>query len=107
MDNFDYSKKEYTEEELLEIAKKRIKINRELISHIMAYIFVNGFLVFIYISTGGSFIGGYFWPGWVLAGWGLGLLFHISETIQELRFKYNTNAINKELEKIKKQIKND
>lgn len=101
-----YLKKDYTEEELIEIATRRVKAKRELYSHIAAYIFVNIFLIFIYWFTDARFNGeSYFWPGWVIAGWGLGLIFHIFETTQELNFRYNTNLINKELEKIKKQIK--
>ncbi|QVK18261.1 2TM domain-containing protein [Mycoplasmatota bacterium] len=107
MDKFDFSKKEFSEEELINLAKKRIKIKRELYSHIAAYVFVNAFLLFIYyFSSDFDFnFDVTFWPGWVLAGWGLGLLFHIFETIQELNFKYNANVINKEMEKIKKHIK--
>ncbi len=107
MEEFDFAKKEFSEEELVEMARKRIKAKRELYSHIAAYIFVNAFLLFIYFTDLEEATSGYFWPGWILAGWGLGLLFHIFDTIQELNFKYNASAINKELEKIKKYIKND
>ena len=99
-------KKEYTDDELVAIAIKRIKIKRSLYTHIAAYVFVNLFLVFIYFMTDYS---GYNynqmpWFIWVLACWGLGLLFHISNTIQELHFKYNTRMLNKELDKIKHLI---
>lgn len=104
--NNELIKKEYTEDELFEIASKRIKVKRELYSHIAAYIFVNTFLVFIYwLIMGDIDLGVTFWPIWVIAGWGLGLLFHIFESIQELNFKLNVKAINKELVKIKEKIK--
>ncbi len=106
MEEYNYIKMDYSEEELIELAKKRIKIKRELYSHIAAYIFVNVFLLFIYwLIMGEIKFNVAFWPGWVFSGWGLGLLFHIFEANQELSFKYNVNALNKELEKIKKQIK--
>ncbi len=105
MEEFNYFKKDFSEEELIEIAKKRIKVKRELFSHIAAYIFVNAFILFVYWLINEKIeINITFWPGWVLSGWGLGLLFHIFEAMQELNFKYNANAINKELAKIKKQI---
>lgn len=36
----------------------------------MAYLVVNAFLVVVWAFSGG----GYFWPTWVLAGWGVGLV---------------------------------
>ena len=36
----------------------------------MAYVVINAFLVGIWAVAGS----GYFWPGWVLAGWGVLLL---------------------------------
>ena len=104
MEGYEYVKKTDSEEELVEIARKRIKIKRELYTHIAAYILVNLFLIFIYLITTGFDFKQYFWPMWVLAGWGLGLLFHIFEAIQELNFKYNVKAVNKELAKIKKKL---
>jgi membrane protein YdbS with pleckstrin-like domain len=105
MENYDIVKNEYTEEELIEIAKKRIKIKRELYSHIAAYCFVNSFLVFIYFIIVGDFsFSVHFWPIWVISAWGLGLLFHVFESLQELNFKYNVRAVNKELERIKKKL---
>jgi len=108
LSSVDYAKKDFTQEELIDLAKKRIKLKRELYSHIAAYIFVNSFLIFIYwFTTDNIDFNVYFWPGWVLAGWGLGLLFHAFETTQELNFKYNASAVNKELEKIMKHIKSE
>jgi hypothetical protein len=39
-------------------------------SGLVAYVVVNVFLVWIWASTGR----GYFWPGWVLGGWGIGMV---------------------------------
>lgn len=53
-----------------EWARRRIIRRRGLITHTVAYFVVNLFLVVIWLFTGA----GYFWPGWVIAGWGVGLL---------------------------------
>jgi 2TM domain len=42
----------------------------------VAYVVVNAFLVLVWAVTGG----GYFWPMWVMAGWGIGLVLHFWET---------------------------
>jgi hypothetical protein len=52
-------------------ARKRIDKRRGLQGGLVAYIVVNAFLVAVWAMTGG----GYFWPGWIIAGWGVGMLF--------------------------------
>ncbi len=51
-------------------ARKRVQKRRNLQGAVVAYIVVNAFLVGVWAVTGG----GYFWPGWVLAGWGVGMV---------------------------------
>ena len=58
-----------TDEELREQAIKAIKRKRDFKAHLVAYVIVNAFLVLIWYVTGA----GYFWPGWVIFGWGIGL----------------------------------
>lgn len=53
-------------------ARKRVNDRREFSSHLVAYVVINGFLVFVWALTGA----GYFWPAWVLGGWGIGLVLH-------------------------------
>lgn len=53
-----------------ESARKRVQKRRNLQGGLGAYVVVNAFLVGIWAVTGG----GYFWPGWVLAGWGVGMV---------------------------------
>jgi fatty acid desaturase len=53
-----------------EWARKRIERKRKLRGDLVAYVVVNSFLVVAWAITGA----GYFWPGWVLAGWGVLLL---------------------------------
>ena len=54
-----------TEEELRKLAVRAIKRKRDFWNHLIAYCIVNAFLVVIWYWNGR----GYFWPGWVLAGW--------------------------------------
>ena len=53
-------------------ARKRVTARREFGSHLVAYVVINSFLVFVWALTGA----GYFWPAWILAGWGIGLVLH-------------------------------
>jgi hypothetical protein len=53
-----------------EQARKRIERKRKLYGDLLAYVVINAFLVVVWAITGA----GYFWPGWVLAGWGVLLL---------------------------------
>lgn len=51
-------------------ARKRLEKRRDFTTHVVAYVVVNAMLVGIWALTGG----GYFWPIWVLLGWGVGLV---------------------------------
>jgi 2TM domain len=51
-------------------ARKRVEKRRGLQGGLVAYVVINGFLVAVWAMTGG----GYFWPAWVIAGWGVGML---------------------------------
>lgn len=61
-----------TEHELTdrEQARKRVEKKHKFRGDVVAYVIVNLFLIGIWAVTGF----GYFWPGWVLAGWGVLLL---------------------------------
>lgn len=64
------------EDELYREARRRVKDRREFWQHVVSYVIVNAFLIGIWAITGG----GYFWPGWVLFGWGIRLVFHAWNT---------------------------
>jgi 2TM domain len=53
-------------------AIRRLQAKRSFGQDLAAYVVVNAFLVIVWLMAGA----GYFWPGWVLAGWGLGLVLH-------------------------------
>jgi hypothetical protein len=60
------------EQERRDAAIKRIKDKRDFKTHAVSYVVVNIFLIGVWVVSGG----GYFWPGWVMAGWGIGLVLH-------------------------------
>ena len=53
-------------------ALARVKSRRDFGAHLVSYLVINAFLIVIWAVTGA----GYFWPVWVLAGWGSGLVMH-------------------------------
>jgi hypothetical protein len=59
-------------------ARKRVEKRRALVGGFVAYVVVNTFLVGVWMLTGR----GYFWPGWVLAGWGAGMLLGLWDYVQ-------------------------
>ena len=56
-------------------ARKRVTDRRDFGSHVFVFIIVNAALVFVWALTGS----GYFWPAWVLGGWGIGVILHAWE----------------------------
>jgi fatty acid desaturase len=53
-----------------EAARKRVERKRKFRADLAAYVVINAFLIGAWAVTGF----GYFWPGWVLAGWGVALV---------------------------------
>ncbi len=67
-----------------ELARARAMRKRKFHGDVVAYLVINAFIVGIWAVSGF----GYFWPGWVLAGWGVLLLLdwwtlHTSRPITE------------------------
>lgn len=56
-----------------EWARKRVERKRKLRGDFAAYVVINGFLIGTWAVTGA----GYFWPGWVIAAWGVLLLLDV------------------------------
>jgi hypothetical protein len=51
-------------------ARTQVERKHKLRADAVAYLVINAFLIGAWMATGF----GYFWPGWVLAGWGVLLL---------------------------------
>ena len=54
-------------------AIRRLKAKRGFQANLVTYVIVNAFLIGVWAVTSK---GGYFWPIWVLLGWGFGLAMH-------------------------------
>lgn len=55
---------------LREQALKRLKKRRDFHAHLLVYVLVNGFFTAIWAVSGH----GFFWPVFIVAGWGIGLV---------------------------------
>ena len=59
-----------SEQELREQAIASLKKKRDFRTHLVMYVIVNAFLIGVWAITGA----GFFWPVFVLGGWGIGLV---------------------------------
>lgn len=50
-----------------EQARRTLETRRKFRGDVAAYVAINLFLILVWLLTGH----GYFWPGWVLSGWGV------------------------------------
>jgi len=66
----DLHEAETTNDSTRALARKRVEKRRGLQGGFVAYVVINAFLVAVWAMTGA----GYFWPAWVMAGWGVGML---------------------------------
>jgi hypothetical protein len=55
-----------------ELAIKRLREKRAFKASVASYVVVNAFLIGVWALSGA----GYFWPIWVILGWGIGLAGH-------------------------------
>jgi hypothetical protein len=60
--------------ELRQAAIARLRKKRSLQAHTLAYVMVNLFLNMIWLAADA---GSFYWPIFLLFGWGIGLAFHI------------------------------
>jgi 2TM domain-containing protein len=58
----------YTDQQLRELAKKRVDFRR----HLVVYFIINGLIWTVWLLTEQK----YPWPIWPTAGWGVGIIFH-------------------------------
>ena len=62
----------HSEQDLRSQAVERLKKKRDFKTHVLMYLLVNAFLVVIWAVTSGD--DGFFWPIFVIIGWGIGVV---------------------------------
>ena len=68
---------DHVDDDLRALALKRLKAKRDLQAHAIAYVMVNLLLIGIWWVSGA----GFFWPIFVLLGWGIGLAFNVWDVL--------------------------
>lgn len=86
------------EEEIRKIATGRVRAKKGFYSHLTVYILINLMLVAIWFFTGA----GYFWPMWVMLGWGIGLIINGVAVFSKRDSGWEKREIEKEMDKIRK-----
>jgi uncharacterized membrane protein YecN with MAPEG domain len=86
-----------SEEELREAAIASLKRKRDFTQHLVSYVVINIVLVVIWAATGA----GYFWPAWVIGGWGVGLLFHAWDVFGRRRM-VTEDEVSREMDRMRK-----
>lgn len=66
-DQSDLSQEVLESSEEYDQARKRVERKRKFTADLVAYVVINAFLIVVWAASGM----GYFWPAWVLAGWGV------------------------------------
>lgn len=89
--------KKMSDDEIREIATRRVRARRGFFWHVTVYVVINLFLIGIWYFTGR----GYFWPGWVLGGWGIAVILNAIAAFGRADISSEREAIDKEVEKIK------
>ena len=88
-----------SEEEVYEVAKKRVKEKKEFYGNFGAWVIVNAILVIVWSLTTP---GGYMWFLWPLCIWGFFILVHFIKAFV-FQAKPEKAAIEKEAEKIRRE----
>ena len=88
-----------TDEEIYQVARKRVEEKKGFFTHLATYIVVNVVLVIIWALTGAD----YPWFVWPLFGWGVGLVFHFLGVFGFHRgTAWESREIEKEAERLRK-----
>ena len=88
-----------SEQEIYQLAKKRVEEKKGFYIHLAVYVLVNIFLVIIWAASGAGFP----WFIFPLGGWAIGLLFHfLGVFVFSGRSDWEKRAIEKEAERLKK-----
>jgi hypothetical protein len=85
---------ESTRDEVLrDRAIKRLKKRRDFFAHLLVYVLVNAFVVAIWALTNPD---GFFWPIFLLAGWGIGVVMNAWDVF--LNDEFDEEKIRREMD---------
>ena len=88
-----------TEEQIYDLAKRRVEARRDFVIHLIAYVGVNALLVCLWLFVSGR---GFPWFVFPLVGWGIGLVAHyFSTSVHREADKVRSARVEKEAEKIR------
>ena len=88
-----------TEEDLRKEAVKSIQRKQSFKQTAFAYVVVNLLLVGIWAISGTDT---YFWPVWVIGGWGIGIVFHAWDTFGRRRMLAE-DQVSREMDRLRKR----
>lgn len=80
--------------QLRALAVERLKKRSEFWARLATYVVINAMIVVVWFAVGG----GFFWPVFPLAGWGIGLFFHGLDTF---RRPYSEDRIRREMDRLR------
>jgi Na+(H+)/acetate symporter ActP len=90
-----------SEEEIYQLARKRVEEKKGFLVHLIVYAVVNAILVLIWLGTGAGFP----WFVFPLGGWGIGILFHfLGVFVFSQQTGWEKKAVEKEAERIRKNL---
>jgi len=84
-----------TDERLREQALQRVKKRRDFWPHLLVYVMVNTLTVALWVMTDQ---GGFFWPIFLIAGWGIGLVMHAWDAF--FRTEITQEDVDREIERM-------
>jgi len=89
-----------TEEQIYELARKRVEARRDFAIHLIVYLGVNALLVCLWLFVTGR---GFPWFVFPLGGWGIGLVAHwFSVSVHREADKVRSARVEAEAEKIRR-----
>ena len=89
---------EHTEEALLrQRAVRQLKKRRDFYGHLLVFVLVNAAVITIWAWLGD---GGFFWPGFLILGWGIGLVMNAWDVFY--RSYEDEGQIEREIERLRR-----
>jgi hypothetical protein len=88
-----------TDEEIYQLARKRVEEKKGFFIHFTVYVCVNALLIIIWAVNGDGFP----WFVFPLAGWGIGIMFHfLGVFVFGRQGEWERREIEKEVERLRK-----